>query len=215
MAQVDKINYIPLLFWFIILILLFYVITFTFIIPMLYNALKVRQLFFLELIAAIKNKFLFNQFICWLYFQWHQKIISNFKFFINIPKFFINKIKINEFFGRILSCIILTPEIPWIEGFPREISGILKRWLDNIFTMQIEVKSYLDYILFYIDPSLLGALIGLGIGLCGIGVGIALLLEVLRREKEAKVAEEAKKKAVSPSPEPQKEAESKVDKNTK
>jgi len=87
MSQVDKVNYLPLLFWFVILFFVFYFIIFTFILPMLYTTLKVRQLFFFELILEVKNKFLFNHFICWFYFEWGQKIIYNYKLFLNMPKF--------------------------------------------------------------------------------------------------------------------------------
>lgn len=46
MSQVDKVNYFPLLFWFIILFLVFYALLYIFFIPLVHSSLKVRRLFF-------------------------------------------------------------------------------------------------------------------------------------------------------------------------
>ena len=53
MSQVDKVNYLPLLFWFIILFIIFYIAILIFFIPLLHSSLKVRQLFFYKNIFNI------------------------------------------------------------------------------------------------------------------------------------------------------------------
>jgi hypothetical protein len=61
MSQVDKLNYIPLLFWFIILMGLLYIIVFLLFIPLVYTILKTRQNFFEEILVSTKaSNQLFN-----------------------------------------------------------------------------------------------------------------------------------------------------------
>jgi len=45
MSQIDKLNFIPHLFWFLILFFIFYFLIFSYILPLIYQALKVRELF--------------------------------------------------------------------------------------------------------------------------------------------------------------------------
>lgn len=60
MAQVDKLNYFPNLFWFILLFILTYFIMFCYILPFLYSSLKIRNLFFNLLIRNIKYIYIFS-----------------------------------------------------------------------------------------------------------------------------------------------------------
>jgi len=45
MSQIDKLNFVPHLFWFIILFLLFYFLVFSYFLPLVYQTLKVRRFF--------------------------------------------------------------------------------------------------------------------------------------------------------------------------
>ena len=45
MSQIDKLNFIPHLFWFILLFLFFYFLVFSYVLPLIYQTLKVRELF--------------------------------------------------------------------------------------------------------------------------------------------------------------------------
>jgi hypothetical protein len=60
MTQVDFVVYIPLLFWFVILFIVFYALMYIYIIPLLFSTLKVKQLFFSFLMTnlSISNLFL-------------------------------------------------------------------------------------------------------------------------------------------------------------
>lgn len=42
MSQIDKVNYIPVLFWFIVLLVVFYIVVFTLTLPLLYSAMEMR-----------------------------------------------------------------------------------------------------------------------------------------------------------------------------
>ena len=62
MSQIDKIIYIPVLFWFIILISILYFIVFSYFLTVFLTILKIRVLYFNDLIKLcnnnIKNAFL-------------------------------------------------------------------------------------------------------------------------------------------------------------
>ena len=53
MAQIDFVNYFPLLFWFIIFFCSFYIIIFMYIIPIFYATLKIREFYLIHLIKNI------------------------------------------------------------------------------------------------------------------------------------------------------------------
>lgn len=55
MAQVDKLNYLPLLFWFIIFFILIYFLITVRIIPYVYIILKSRSRFYKKLLFIIKR----------------------------------------------------------------------------------------------------------------------------------------------------------------
>lgn len=61
MSQIDKIIYIPLLFWFISLILILYFLIFTLFISTILTTMKLRVLYYKDLVKQIKldNKQLF------------------------------------------------------------------------------------------------------------------------------------------------------------
>ena len=52
MSQVDRLVYIPLLFWFIILFVGLYLIIYCYFLPMFYTVFKTRRLFFFNLFQA-------------------------------------------------------------------------------------------------------------------------------------------------------------------
>jgi hypothetical protein len=52
MSQVDKVVYIPLLFWFIILFLGLYLVVYSYFLPLLFSSFKTRRLFFIHLIYS-------------------------------------------------------------------------------------------------------------------------------------------------------------------
>lgn len=54
MAQIDKIIYIPLVFWFIMLLILVYFIIFSFFISTFLSISKIRVFFFFELTNIVK-----------------------------------------------------------------------------------------------------------------------------------------------------------------
>ena len=47
MSQIDKLVYIPLLFWFVVLFIIFYFIMLAFFLPLIFKVLKVRRFAFL------------------------------------------------------------------------------------------------------------------------------------------------------------------------
>jgi hypothetical protein len=51
MSQVDKLNYLPLLFWFFICLFIFYFLIFTFILPLIFGSLKVRGFIYFWLLS--------------------------------------------------------------------------------------------------------------------------------------------------------------------
>ena len=84
MSQIDKIIYIPLLFWFIILILFLYFIIFSYFLTTFLTILKIRVLYFNDLVKLcninIKNTFLILTLsnLLWLnYFIYSNLIILN------------------------------------------------------------------------------------------------------------------------------------------
>lgn len=50
MSQVDRLVYVPLLFWFVILLLLLYFVVYSYFLPLFFTAFKVRRLFFYNLV---------------------------------------------------------------------------------------------------------------------------------------------------------------------
>jgi hypothetical protein len=54
MSQIDKIIYIPLLFWFIGLILLLYFIIFTLFLSTILTSMKLRVLYYKDLVSEVK-----------------------------------------------------------------------------------------------------------------------------------------------------------------
>lgn len=56
MSQIDKFNYFPILFWFILLFVLFYSFIFLSILPLIYSGLSVRKFFYVDLLLRIVSK---------------------------------------------------------------------------------------------------------------------------------------------------------------
>lgn len=51
MAQIDKLNYVPLLVWFLIFFIFFYFYLVIYVLPFIFSALRVRSLFFDSLLG--------------------------------------------------------------------------------------------------------------------------------------------------------------------
>lgn len=75
MAQVDKLNYIPNLFWFILLFIFTYFVIFCYILPFLYSSLKTRNFYYHSLIRGLKNM---NMFVLILNIFSNTPILNNF-----------------------------------------------------------------------------------------------------------------------------------------
>lgn len=63
MAQIDFVNYFPLLFWFIMLFCCFYIIIFMYIIPIFYTSLKIREFYLIHLVKNICSLDYFLEFL--------------------------------------------------------------------------------------------------------------------------------------------------------
>lgn len=88
MSQIDKLNYIPHLFWFLILFFLFYFLVFSYILPLIYQTLKVRELF---LNFIINESLLYDVFYYVVTITYNTNLTGIFaKIFINFLKFFRN-----------------------------------------------------------------------------------------------------------------------------
>ena len=53
MSQVDKLNYLPILFWFFIVFFLFYLFIFSYFLPLIFTGLKVRSFLFFSLLGDL------------------------------------------------------------------------------------------------------------------------------------------------------------------
>jgi hypothetical protein len=53
MSQVDKLNYLPMILWFVIFLVVFYFMIFSFILPLIFSSLSVRFLFFDNLLKNL------------------------------------------------------------------------------------------------------------------------------------------------------------------
>lgn len=82
MSQVDKLTYLPLLFWFFICFFFFYFVIFTFILPLIFGSLKTRGFIYFWLLSDSFSFHSFEFFNVILY-------ISNF-FFYFLRTFFLS-----------------------------------------------------------------------------------------------------------------------------
>lgn len=99
MAQIDKLNYLPLLCWFLVLFILLYFYLFTQILPLVFSALHTRGLFFRDLLreASLVSNFFF--FLCFcakdlVFFRFIFLLLISF-FFLGIFSF---KVNVSTFF---------------------------------------------------------------------------------------------------------------------
>jgi hypothetical protein len=60
MSQIDKLNYMPILFWFLVFFIGLYFILFVYILPLIFSGVKVRSLFFKQLIEEMVIISIFN-----------------------------------------------------------------------------------------------------------------------------------------------------------
>jgi hypothetical protein len=63
MAQIDFVNYFPLLFWFVILFCCFYIVIFMYVIPIFYTSLKIREFYLVHLVKNICSLDYFFEFL--------------------------------------------------------------------------------------------------------------------------------------------------------
>lgn len=88
MSQIDKLNYIPHLFWFILLFFIFYFLIFSYILPLIYQTLKVRELF---LNFIIHESLLYDVFYSVISSTYNTNLTSIFvKVFLNFLKLLRN-----------------------------------------------------------------------------------------------------------------------------
>ena len=88
MSQIDKLNFIPHLFWFVILFGIFYFLIFSYILPLIYQTLKVRKLF---LNFIINESLLYDIFFSVINITYNINLISIFiKVLLNFLKLFRN-----------------------------------------------------------------------------------------------------------------------------
>jgi len=59
MSQIDKLNFLPNLFWFLVLFIVFYFLIFSYILPLIFQSLQLRSIFFASL---LEENFSFNIF---------------------------------------------------------------------------------------------------------------------------------------------------------
>jgi len=90
MSQVDFIIYLPLLFWFIVLFVIFYLLMYLYIIPLLYSTLKVKELFFSSLMDDFSLFNLFLEICFFLDNKPFQKALFRYFKFVFIIKHFLN-----------------------------------------------------------------------------------------------------------------------------
>ena len=89
MTQVDFVVYIPLLFWFVILFVMFYILMYIYIIPLLFSTLKVKQLFFSYLMDNLSISNLFLEVYFFFYHKnFQQSFYKSLKFTFIIKYFY-------------------------------------------------------------------------------------------------------------------------------
>jgi len=84
MSQIDKLNFIPHLFWFLVLFFLFYFFIFSYILPLIYQSLKVRELFL---------TFIINESLLYDIFYSTVTIVYSLSFFRIFGRTFVNFFK--------------------------------------------------------------------------------------------------------------------------
>jgi len=98
MSQVDFINYVPLLIWSIASLLFFYFLIFVYILPLFFNALKVRSLYYKDLIQIARLNYLYLEFLL--------RIFKNSLKNLNLS-FFIKQLNLNLFIKKQIKYNIL------------------------------------------------------------------------------------------------------------
>lgn len=114
MSQVDKLNYLPLLFWFILAFSFFYILIFSFFLPLVFGGLKVRGFFFHLLLIDLISLSVLDFFLM-------LNFVSGFSFFfIDLVFFFFKSVFLVNFFNFYFKssnffCYILEDDIIYFE----------------------------------------------------------------------------------------------------
>lgn len=91
MSQIDKLTFVPHLFWYCILFLIFYFLMFSYVLPLIFQTLKVRNFFFFSTIYATLLYNVFYFFITSLYeYDVLKCFVSSFLFFLLYYKNYFN-----------------------------------------------------------------------------------------------------------------------------
>src|ERR1044072_9221275 len=76
MSQVDKLVYVPLLFWFVVLFLSLYFLVFCYLLPLFFTAFKTRRLFFIDLLLS--NRFALDALATFNFVALFSKVYSSY-----------------------------------------------------------------------------------------------------------------------------------------
>jgi len=106
MSQIDKLNFIPHLFWFVLLFIIFYFLVFSYILPLIYQTLKVRELF---LNFIINESLLYDNFFTVICSTYNTNLISIF------IKVFFNYLKLYRNINNMRSSFILKSTLPLLK----------------------------------------------------------------------------------------------------
>jgi len=83
MSQIDKLNFLPHLFWFFVLFGVFYFIVFSYILPLIYQSLELRSIFFNSLLSdSLSFNIFFHFFVHFYNTQIFEKTLKTFLFFL-------------------------------------------------------------------------------------------------------------------------------------
>lgn len=90
MAQIDKLNYLPLLVWFLVFFIFFYFYLVIYVLPVIFGALKVRRLFFNSLINELLDWFFFQGSFAFIYLNKSSFTLVSFFFNFLISLFYLD-----------------------------------------------------------------------------------------------------------------------------
>jgi len=106
MSQIDKLNFVPHLFWFVVLFFIFYFLIFSYILPLIYQTLKVRELF---LTFIINESLLYDTIFTVVYTTYNINLINIFM------KVFLSYLKLSRNINNIRSGFILKSSLPLLK----------------------------------------------------------------------------------------------------
>jgi len=90
MSQIDKLNYIPLLFWFMFFFFFLYGLLLIYILPFIFGTLRVRTLFFTKLVNAFLDWFFFRGYFVFICFNSSHFSMLSFFFTVIVGLFYLD-----------------------------------------------------------------------------------------------------------------------------